>query len=949
MIKNGHWIHPHLPSSNLNLNYYYNTLNDKSLAFSFDNCYCFQFYYWITNNAQILIQIGSSRTKLKLTPTLDLSVPTVKYKWYQAKLCPAHFIYSQSLDTLEIKLVSFMHVSSHNNNSELVAVSYTDDKNLTPFEINTEPVLFLDHWSRAQSRNQWHTISENIIIEDTGPLQFSLKLPPKSFGVAYIYSTWIKYSSDWVFNYQVHLTRPGLNVTCDLLLLDTNFNLKYSAQLNLTNFAQPVNCGDCTMVRIMIQFTFNSSNSLNLETLTINNVDLLDGCRDPKICSNKGECINVLPNEYKCDCSLGTYGQNCEMTNYCSVNYDGQINGDTYCKSKNGVCLKETFSPDNRVCDCNSSLYHWKQINKNEGSCIETYKCFGMNAFCPRGYLCDENNLNYSGNCLLCDSSNNYYKNSLGKCVQKNVCKASTCDQAKCETIFDQAHFYCAKNERLSQDRTKCIANNTCSVWDKQKEKCDHDCVYKNEKVHCVCFRGYTLSQDNRSCKSLFENQQKCPPNAIRVQVSLNKTTCQCKKGYLQKGQECIDICSLAKNNDTRALTEVQDQCQSVNCEVQNGQFLCKCLSPLMVNKNGQCEFEKYCLPGNRGYQECAQRNALCFPDYQNETHFYQCMCPLGTKIENGKCVNQCEQYVECFIENGVCRSRYELLAANDSTRNEPICECRPGSVSISNYCFMSQHSIRYQFTLKLLKPSDNFYFDLDQKLNDYCSKTVHNNWTECLDYICRVKSIIWNKEGDKIVEGVLRKAIYQNILATNKDQPLDSLHLISYQKANPKTEKIWNTDYNVTISIENHDLFNNPINNFDCIKIFKSNDLRSNYCLIPPQLLIKSGSLIKKSLSPCQDGDQIDYCPLFSPCKSMSEHYYMCKCKNGFKPEVITRLSLENPALIKEFCEDIDECKLDINCSNNSHCVNTIGSYKCICDYNYTLNELGVCTGKLN
>lgn len=43
--------------------------------------------------------------------------------------------------------------------------------------------------------------------------------------------------------------------------------------------------------------------------------------------------------------------------------------------------------------------------------------------------------------------------------------------------------------------------------------------------------------------------------------------------------------------------------------------------------------------------------------------------------------------------------------------------------------------------------------------------------------------------------------------------------------------------------------------------------------------------------------------------------------------------------------CIDIDECLEDQdNCTDNSHCVNLIGSFACVCDSGYRNNGTDCC-----
>ena len=66
----------------------------------------------------------------------------------------------------------------------------------------------------------------------------------------------------------------------------------------------------------------------------------------------------------------------------------------------------------------------------------------------------------------------------------------------------------------------------------------------------------------------------------------------------------------------------------------------------------------------------------------------------------------------------------------------------------------------------------------------------------------------------------------------------------------------------------------------------------------------------------------------------------------NRINKQLHTKSSLYLIKLNNNFTLDLDECSLQLhNCSSNSQCINTMGSFSCICKSGYT----GVnCTGKM-
>ena len=106
--------------------------------------------------------------------------------------------------------------------------------------------------------------------------------------------------------------------------------------------------------------------------------------------------------------------------------------------------------------------------------------------------------------------------------------------------------------------------------------------------------------------------------------------------------------------------------------------------------------------------------------------------------------------------------------------------------------------------------------------------------------------------------------------------------------------------------------------------------------------------------LSLCID---IDECSMFSPCQqecANTNGSYRCSCRNGYALENDNRtcrgnnysFSLSDCFILSIL--DVNECMLAaLNgsslCSANSECVNTHGSYECVCVPGYELTN-GIC-----
>uniref|UniRef100_A0A3B3X9S2 EGF-like domain-containing protein n=1 Tax=Poecilia mexicana TaxID=48701 RepID=A0A3B3X9S2_9TELE len=76
--------------------------------------------------------------------------------------------------------------------------------------------------------------------------------------------------------------------------------------------------------------------------------------------------------------------------------------------------------------------------------------------------------------------------------------------------------------------------------------------------------------------------------------------------------------------------------------------------------------------------------------------------------------------------------------------------------------------------------------------------------------------------------------------------------------------------------------------------------------------------------------------CPSFSQCVN-SPGSYVCSCLNGTVASNDSCLCHLSPSVT---CTDIDECQMDNICPDNeTECLNTPGSFSCVCKQGYTLN----------
>lgn len=78
-----------------------------------------------------------------------------------------------------------------------------------------------------------------------------------------------------------------------------------------------------------------------------------------------------------------------------------------------------------------------------------------------------------------------------------------------------------------------------------------------------------------------------------------------------------------------------------------------------------------------------------------------------------------------------------------------------------------------------------------------------------------------------------------------------------------------------------------------------------------------------------------------YSECHSIGTSQYECLCRKGFKVVSVEVDKKPNgDHILREYCEDIDECAEGLCKGDKKICINIVGSYKCYCDKGYKFDN---------
>ncbi|CAB4012544.1 fibrillin-2-like isoform X1, partial [Paramuricea clavata] len=268
-------------------------------------------------------------------------------------------------------------------------------------------------------------------------------------------------------------------------------------------------------------------------------------------------------------------------------------------------------------------------------------------------------------------SANRRTCNDINECV---IGGQTICEQ-ECINLPGSFRCSCYEGHEPYPGRSKrCRDINECEL---DLPDC-HTCTNIEGSYQCECNRGFTLSEDKKSCSDIDEclvNNGGCSQLCVNEPGSYK---CQCKKGFYPTDSEsinCEDINECSGNDGKGNCSyKCSNSIGSFNCSCLNGyrlgdnQLTCFDIDECLIN-NGGCGQKCVNLPSSYkcachdGYRkigkngadvvctdidECADGSHKCDTELGatcvNEVGNYTCLCPSGYFPDWNKCVdvNEC-------------------------------------------------------------------------------------------------------------------------------------------------------------------------------------------------------------------------------------------------------------------------------------------------------------------
>ncbi|XP_059173167.1 LOW QUALITY PROTEIN: uncharacterized protein LOC131953811, partial [Physella acuta] len=644
------------------------------------------------------------------------------------------------------------------------------------------------------------------------------------------------------------------------------------------------------------------------------------------------------------------------------------------------------------ICNCNSR-YRGVDCEEIIDGCADKP--------CPLGCTNLSNNINQATgvfyNCENCPVGN--LSITKTKCEDFDECQTSPCDShADCENTYGSFLCHCQSGYQT--------VNNSCVDIDECADKLDNCaqlCTNTLGSFNCSCYPGFNSSKN--ACIKTETGINQCKSVNATCNYDCNNDTqgCFCKHGFILKenGIDCIDvdeckknICSQNCSNSEGSFTcscnagykmnsEHAHECDScrdnmygLNCAAQ-----CECKGHAL-----RCDSIKGCICQDNwkgtncdiDVDECVETPNICPPYHycKNTKGSYTCDCPTGFEDINGTCINidecnnillnNCSQncidapgsfICECFsgftkLSNGTCLDIDECH--NGQSGCEQICLNVPGSSYCGCYPGYRLKDDRKTCEKDAVDPCVNFYLNCSQGCTDvngtpqcFCHTgfTLSTNNFDCIDvnecksennkcdgncvntmgsYNCSCP-VGYKLQNDKLSCRACDAYHWGDNCATTCNCSIQGM-----SSCDAEIGCQCKTGWAGTWCEIDQDECSSEIS--PCLPL--------SSCINTPgsfECRCKEGyiDLTNHTCTECYYGTNGYSCTQNCSCNITKSICFpengTCECLKGWKDTGCNA--------------DINECNYQINlCQNNSNCVNTLGSYRCVCDKGFFKSNHG-CT----
>uniref|UniRef100_A0A8C9T821 Latent transforming growth factor beta binding protein 3 n=1 Tax=Scleropages formosus TaxID=113540 RepID=A0A8C9T821_SCLFO len=305
-------------------------------------------------------------------------------------------------------------------------------------------------------------------------------------------------------------------------------------------------------------------------------------------------------------------------------------------------------------------------------------------------------------NGFMCQCNTGYRPHAQRKsCVDENECESDPCGPGRGSCINTMGSYRCrclhGYKLLVHHGKLKCIDVNECY----KPNTCGEggQCINLPGSYKCECFKGYRSKSPRQPvCEDINEclDPRTCP-NAQCENTPGSYECVPCLPGHQAQGGVCYDINECQKRG----------VCLHGRCENLPGTYRCFCNEGFLPKSGGkgcrdidECEDSRLCASGRcvntegsflcqcyPGYQrtqegshcedinECERPSKCIFGRCTNTMGSYRCECPKGFVLVNGR---RCQDIDECAVDRSLCQPH----GVCENRQGTYICVCNEGYAS---------------------------------------------------------------------------------------------------------------------------------------------------------------------------------------------------------------------------------------------------------------------------
>ncbi|XP_067140465.1 fibrillin-2-like [Centruroides vittatus] len=638
-------------------------------------------------------------------------------------------------------------------------------------------------------------------------------------------------------------------------------------------------------------------------------VDDVNECQG-MVCQN-GYCTNTV-GSFRCECYRGyrysTRSLNCEDINEC-------VETSEVCLG-NAQCIN---IPGSYECRCADGY----KLSPSRRDCLDIDECLERRGICQNGFC---QNLEGSFQCT-CDVGY-YLSPSLDKCLDIDECKIQfgICLNGRCRNTVGSFECQCQEGYVLSHDGRTCKDINECSEVDICTKG---TCRNSEGSFECNCPDGFRLTPDRIDCEDIDECRT--IPLLCYGGTCVNTEgsfTCTCPRGFMvsSDGKECLDIrksfCYTKFENgiclSPHATNMTRRECCCMKGTVAWGADPCEiCPSP------NEGSFRILC-PDGFGYisqngimediNECMMDPTLCQNGRCiNTDGSYRCECREGFRLDPSR--NICIDIDECLTfnicGNGTCTNEIGTFTCSCREGFTPgpkqtcidVDECLEiGNVVCAFRCQNMPGTFRCICPAGYKLAADGKHCeDLDE-----CETPANNCRFECKNLVGSFMCIC--PEG------------YQQVGTGDDCRDINECAVIQGICQNGRC-----INTRGSYRCECFEGFETTANEKECV------DYRTGYCFIHAAggvCTTHTSDLAEVTKADCCCGMGAAWGPQCEICPHRGTKDYEVLCPHG--------------SGITQNGKDVDECKIMPFLCKNGRCINTLGSYRCLCNKGYKTDHSG-------